>query len=406
MSRVAGLVGLAVTQLRRDQTRTILLIVGISLAVLASTMLATVGFGVVETGQRKFDQSGRDLWVTGGPVEFAPGGVGGVRNQLLNAHRLEQQIAARSGVKTAAALSFQTVYVSTNGREFETIVGTGAPAVSNAVQITAGQGFTGGDPHYADGTYDGPMTREVVIDPRTAELFDVGINDTLYVGGTVAAARENRFRIVGISPTFSNFLGSPTVVLHLSELQEVTGTTGSDTATIVTVDVADDASVELVERDIQSQYPQYTVRTNREQLQATLQRQVVVIASGGSLAVFAALAGIALTVNLLLSFVYQRRRELAALKAIGLSTRSLVAITVIQAVLLGAVGGIVGSGLTTASIPVVNAVARSLVGFDSVVSLHRDLLIAGSGLAIVISGLAGAVASLRVALLEPLEVLK
>ena len=405
MNRLRGTVGLAFTQLRRDRTRTVLVIVGIALAVLASTMLATVGLGIAETGERKFDQSGRDLWITGGPLRFDPGAVGGVRNQLQDAHRLEQRIAARDDVRTAAALSFQTVYVSDDGREFETVVGTGAPAVAGAVQLTEGEGFTRGDPHYADGTYEGPMTREVVVDPRTAALFDVGINDTLYVGGTLAAARENEFRVVGISPTFSNFLGSPTVVLHLSELQAVTGTTGNDAATIVTVDVADGASVESVERDLQSQYPEYSVRTNREQLRSTLQRQAVVIASGGSLAVFASLAGAALTVNLLLSYVYQRRRELAALKAVGLSTRTLVGITVVQAVLLGLAGGVIGVGLTAVSIPLVNAVAGALVGFGSVVSLDGTVLLAGVGLAVAISGVAGAIASLRVARLDPLELL-
>jgi putative ABC transport system permease protein len=405
VNRLRGTVGLAFTQLRRDRTRTVLVIVGIALAVLASTMLATVGLGIAETGERKFDQSGRDLWITGGPLRFDPGAVGGVRNQLQDAHRLEQRIAARDDVRTAAALSFQTVYVSDDGREFETVVGTGAPAVAGAVQLTEGEGFTRGDPHYADGTYEGPMTREVVIDPRTAALFDVGINDTLYVGGTLAAARENEFRVVGISPTFSNFLGSPTVVLHLSELQAVTGTTGNDAATIVTVDVADGASVESVERDLQSQYPEYSVRTNREQLRSTLQRQAVVIASGGSLAVFASLAGAALTVNLLLSYVYQRRRELAALKAVGLSTRTLVGITVVQAVLLGLAGGVIGVGLTAVSIPLVNAVAGALVGFGSVVSLDGTVLLAGVGLAVAISGVAGAIASLRVARLDPLELL-
>jgi putative ABC transport system permease protein len=405
VNRLRGTVGLAFTQLRRDRTRTVLVIVGIALAVLASTMLATVGLGIAETGERKFDQSGRDLWITGGPLRFDPGAVGGVRNQLQDAHRLEQRIAARDDVRTAAALSFQTVYVSDDGREFETVVGTGAPAVAGAVQLTEGEGFTRGDPHYADGTYEGPMTREVVVDPRTAALFDVGINDTLYVGGTLAAARENEFRVVGISPTFSNFLGSPTVVLHLSELQAVTGTTGNDAATIVTVDVADGASVESVERDLQSQYPEYSVRTNREQLRSTLQRQAVVIASGGSLAVFASLAGAALTVNLLLSYVYQRRRELAALKAVGLSTRTLVGITVVQAVLLGLAGGVIGVGLTAVSIPLVNAVAGALVGFGSVVSLDGTVLLAGVGLAVAISGVAGAIASLRVARLDPLELL-
>lgn len=403
MSRAAGVVSVAVTQLRRDRTRTVLVVAGIALAVLASTVLASVGIGVFETGQSKFEQSGRDLLITGGPLRLAPGSVGGVGTRLTDAHVLQERIAARDDVRTATALSFQTVYVSTDGEEFETVIGVGAPAVDEAVQITDGRGFTGGDPHYAGGSYDGPMTHEIVVDPRTASLLGIGVNDTLYVGGTVSSARANEFRVVGISPTLSNFLGSPTVVLHLSELQEITGTTGADRATILTVDLEHGADVDRAERELQAQYPQYDVRTNREQLRAVLERQAVVLASGAAIAVFASLAGVALTVNLLLSYVSQRRRELAALTAIGLSTRTLVALVTTQALLLGVLGGLLGAGLTVLSIPALNAVSAALVGFDSVVSVRPDVLLGGVVLAVAMCVVAGAAASLRVALLDPLQ---
>lgn len=71
----------------------------------------------------------------------------------------------------------------------------------------------------ADGTCDGPTSREVVIDPRTPAVIDVGVGDMLYVGGTLASTREQRFEVVGISPTFSHFLGTSTVTLPLAELQ-------------------------------------------------------------------------------------------------------------------------------------------------------------------------------------------
>lgn len=403
MSRTLGILDLAVTQLRRDRTRSLLVVVGIAVVVLSSTLLATLGIGVVDTGQQKFDQSGRDLWITGGPIRFTPGSVGGVQTSITDAHTIEAAVADHEDVRTAAALSFQTVYVSGDGREFETVVGAGAPAIGSAVRITAGRGFARGDPHYADGTYDGPMTREVVINRRTAERFDVGVNDTLYIGGTLAAARGNEFRVVGISPTFSSFLGGPTVILHLSELQAVTGTTESDAATIVTVDVAEGASVRAVERDLQSRYPQYTVRTNREQFRSILREQLVLIASGASLAAFAALAGVALTVNLLLSYVYRRRLELSALRAIGLSTRTLVAITVVQTGLLGVLGGLLGVGLTVLSVPVVNATVEALVGFESVVALHPAVVLIGFGIAVVVSTVAGTIAGARIERLEPLD---
>ena len=403
MSRAADLVGLAVTRLRHDRTQTVLVVVGIALAAFAVMVLASVGLGVVETGEGKFDQSGRDLWIVGGPVSLGSDSGGGVAGGITDAHQLHEELIAREDVDTAAALAFRTVYVSNDSRRFETVIGAGAPAVDTAVRITEGRGFTSGDPHYANGTYEGPMTREVVVDPRTAALFDVGLNDTLYIGGTLAAARENEFRVVGISPTFSNFLGSPTVVLHLSELQAVTGTTGTDRATLMTVKLAEGASVDRAEREIQAQYPEYDVRTNREQLESTLREQAVVIASGTALAVFAVVSGVAVTVNVLVSYVYRRRRELAALKAVGLSTATLVGLTLVQALVLGVCGGALGVVLTVLSIPVLNAIAAALVGFEGVVSLRGDVLLLGVALAVVTSALAGAIASVRVGRLDLLQ---
>jgi len=58
-SRFRAVLGIAMAQLRHERGRTLLAIVAVALAVLATTILASVGYGVVETGQEKFDTSGR-----------------------------------------------------------------------------------------------------------------------------------------------------------------------------------------------------------------------------------------------------------------------------------------------------------------------------------------------------------
>jgi len=403
LTKLRAVVGIATQQLRYDRGRTILAILGICLAVLSMTLLGSVGLGVIETGEEKFDASGRDLWVTGGPVQLAPGTVGGFENTVYDAHPMADTIEQREDVNTAVPLAFQTVYVSADGSEFDTLIGTGAPARGGSVQITTGSEFSSRDIHYADGTYNGSMTYEVVISPQTAERYDVGINDTLHIGGSIGSARRNEFRVVGISPTFSRFLGTPTVVLQLSELQEITGTTGNDQATMITVDVSDDTSVTQVESELQDTYPRYDVRTNREQLQATLERQAVLIAAGGSLVVLAAIAGIALTTNLLLSLVYQQRRTLAALRAQGAAASTLVGVVGTQALLLGIAGGLLGAVLTIPAISGLNIVSEAVVGFEDVVSTQPRILIGGIIVALVIGILGALAAGWRVSRLSPLE---
>lgn len=404
-TRVRALTGITLAQLRHERMRTVLAVFGVAMAVLASVLLVSVGLGVVETGQEKFDQSGRDLWVTGGPIELQPGTVGGFEGSLVDSHAVADRIGQREDVATAIPMAFQTVYASQNTSSFKTIVAAGAPARGPSVTITEGREFQYEDVHYANGTYDGPMTREAVIDQRTADLLGVGVNDTIYVGGTLATARQQNFTVVGISPTYSQFIGSPTVTLHLSELQEIVGTTTSDRGTFITVDVRDGADIATVKAAIEEEYPAYTVRTNREQFRSIAEQQSLVIVSGASLALLAVVAGILLLVNLQLSYIFRHQYVFAALKAIGTSQSSLFVLVSVHALCIGIVGGVVGVGLAVPSIWVLNAIAGTLTGFSQVVTLSPEILIVGLGVAICVSFLGAIVASLALFRIRPLETL-
>ena len=392
MSKLRAAAGVAAAQLRHDRARTILAVVGIAVAVLSTTLLASVGAGVVETGQQKFDASGRDLWVTGGSFE----GAGGYGTALLNSHEVASDIQSRPDVDRAVPMAFNGVYVANNTSEPQTVVGVGVPFGGPYVQLDAGPGFEKTeDVHYANGSYDGPMTNAVIIDSRTAETFDVGVGDQLHIGGSVESARENTFRVVGISPTFSRFLGAATVTLHLSELQEVTGTTGTDRATFVTVSLKDGANASAVEADLESQYPDYTIRTNTEQMQSVLQNNAVVIAVGAALVVMSIIAGFALTVNILSIVVFQQREELAALSALGVSDGTLVAVVAGQGILLGAFGAVVGLAATPPSVVALNFVAAEVVGFEGLVQMQGRVLLLGAVIALVIGTLSAVVAGWR-----------
>ncbi|WP_435102680.1 ABC transporter permease [Halarchaeum sp. P4] len=405
LTRFRAAVGIALAQLRRDRVRTTLAVTGVVLAVLAATLLAGVGFGVVQTGQEKFDQSGRDLWMTGGPLQLQPGSVGGFQPGITGAHTLSEELHAREDVRTAVPLSFQTVYVGANNSSLSTMVAVGTPGVGgSAVNLAAGEGFTkGGRAHYAGGSYDGPMTREVILDPQTAERLGVGVNDTVHLGATVVGAKSHEWRVVGISPTFRNFLGTSAATVPLSELQTITGTAREDRAAMLTIDTVEGADPSAVAAELQAQYPQYDVRTNQEQLQSVLRQKALVIASGLTLTVLAVIAGIALTVNLLLLLVYQQRRTLAAVRAIGVSETTLVAITTVQGLAIGLLGGAIGIALTVPLGQGLSELAAMLVGFEGLVRTPPLVLGVGGVLAVLVGVVSAAVAGYRVAGVEPLE---
>ena len=403
VSRFRAVLGLVIAQVRHRPSRTTLAVLGIALAVLSTTLLASVGFGVLETGTQKFDASGRDLWVTGGPIELAPGTVGGFKNTVLDSHEVAADIKEREDVLTATPMAFKTVYVSTNGSEYDTVVGVGMPkSGGQSVAVQKGTSFTQPDVHYGNGSYNGPMTHEVVIDPRIAEMYNLSVGDTVHIGGTIVDAKQNEFTVVGISPTFSRFLGAPTVAVHLSELQEITGTTGTDRATWITIKLRDDANVTAVQQELQRQYPEYDVRTNQEQMRSILDDKAIIMAAAATLVVLAIVAGLALTINLLALIVYQQQTELAALKAIGLSSRTLVGVVAGQGIILGAIGGTLGLALTPPAVVALNYVATQLVGFENLLRTPNWVLLAGGAIALVIGTISAMVAGWRIARINPL----
>lgn len=396
---------LTIAQFRDQKVRLSLAVLGVTLAVLAITLLAGAGVGVLETGEQQFQTADRDLWVTSGDTRLTTAGGGGFENTLYDSRNLSAEMESHDGVALAAPLAFETVYVSTDGSDdFQTFVGTGIPGSGSSIQVTDGNALEG-DPYYANGTYDGEMTREVLIDAETARSLGVSVGDTVNIGGSLAAARENEFTVVGISPTFERMLGTPTVTMPLSELHQVTGNTRTEPATFLAITVEDDARIEAVKQDLAEEYPEYEIRSNQEQLEAVLQEQVVLLAAGGTLVVVAIGAGVALTFSLLSLVIYQQRPTFAALTVQGVSPPLLLMTVIGQGLLIGLLGGGLGILLTPPAVVALNRLATAVVGFDGLIQTAPWIYALALAIAMGIGSVAAVVAGWRVSQTPPLEVL-
>lgn len=402
-TRLRAALGLAGAQVRYYRVRTLLAVLGVAVAVLLVVLLGGLGYGMVTTGDEAIAWLDADLWATSGPVALAPGSVGGVENPIHDAHALSRDLETRPRVQNAQPLAFQTVYVSPDGEDFDTIVGVGGGGTGSGIGITGGRGFNRSDVHYANGTYDGPMTHEVIVDERTAERYNLSVGETLHVGATLAAAREHEFTVVGTTRTFQTFLGVPTVAMHLSELQEVSGTTGTDPASLLAIRLAPTADTTAVQRDLERTYPSVDVRTNDQQVQAIIGGHATVIAGAITLVGLAVVVGVVLVVNVLALLVYQQRDQLAALKAAGVSGRTLLAVVTVQGALIGLLGGVSGLAATPIAVGLLNDAVGHLTGFSKLITTPAWLLATGLGLALVMGVLGASVAGWRVVRLGPLN---
>ena len=390
---LTGSIDLAIAQLRFDRVSTVLAVTGVTLAVLSTTLLAGAGLGAVHAGIEKYDATGRDLWITG-TTEITPGTVGGLSPGIYEAHRMTTELETHPNIRTAAPMAIQAVYAGTDPNELHTITGVGVPGNRLKTQILVGRYFDGDDIHYANGTYAGPMTKEAVISSNLASQLNVSVGDQIHLGGTIITARQTQFTVIGISDAFAGFLGSPVITVRLSELQEITGKTALDSASVLMITVDSEAQLMQTAHDLQRRYPEYDVRTNQEQLRATLDRHALIIASAVILVCLAIAAGLALTTNILLQFIHQQQQSIAAALAQGASM-TVIGFVVSQGIIIGMTGGILGLLLTPIVMSGLNSLMKNTFGLTGFLEFSSTVALLGFGVSLGMSILTASVAGWR-----------
>jgi putative ABC transport system permease protein len=400
-ARIGGILRLATSQLWQAKLRTTLAVIGVAVAVVLVVLMAGLGYGMTQAGTEALTYIDQDLWATAGPLQLAPGTVGGVENTLVDAHERRAEIEEHPNVRNAEALAFQSVYISSDRDDFDTVVGVGVTGNGTGVGLSGD--FEKGDTHYANGTYDGPLTQSVVLNNELASQLNVTTGDTVYIGGTLGGARQNEYTVVAVDRRFSVFLGAPTAVVHLSELQTMTGSAGSDRASMIGIRLESGTDPQAVATDLERQHPDLSVRTQQEQFRSVFENQGPVLASAITLVSLAVAIGVGLVGNTLGMVVYQQRRELAALRAVGLRLRLLLAMVILQALVVASIGVTLGVVVAVPAADLINEVVNGIVGFPNLIKLIPSVLAAGVGIGLCIGLLGAALAGWRLTVTNPKE---
>jgi putative ABC transport system permease protein len=177
----------------------------------------------------------------------------------------------------------------------------------------------------------------------------------------------------------------PVVVVHLSELQTVTGAAGTDSADRILVRA--DARTPAVEAALERVYPRTAVlspseRLRRQALAAELPVAIAAAALLVSLVVGTLFLGTTLGFELAEDSVNR-----AVMAAVGVSRLSLALLATVQTVTVTLLGAVSGLLLWFAGVFVVNALTSVIYG-SSVARLHPLLAVYGVVVALVIGLLA------------------
>ena len=358
--------------LRRRRGRTAATAVGIGLATALVVILLAVSEGVRVSSASLAAASGVDLLATSANTSI----TSGTFPPLTGAHGLPGKVAgADPNVESASpwligSLVFAnaSLYAASNGSAGGTAVPAAwAPTSSGVVgwvpgdnaglevpTIHSGPGFSQpGDPHYANGTYAGAATHEVVLDSGLATVLHVEANQTVWASASPVAgpadlagwfSNATAFRVVGISDPFwlipSAFLG----FFYLSELQSLYGGTwvSHDDASLLLVHLRDPTTATSDQSTIARAVPGLTVFTTGNLLGAVESAVDLYRTFGAVIGVIGIVVATLFTTTVLVMSVDDRSREIAVLRAVGYARRSIGLFVVEEGLLLAVLGFVIG----------------------------------------------------------------
>ncbi len=394
----------------------------IATSVALPVVLLSVGGGVSDHEIDDLENAGYEVSIS------APGLHG-----ISDAHALALRIEGLSGAGAASPILSAPIDVfPPTGGPHPTLAEGVVPGAFDATQGPSTRSLFPdplplGDPtdaiHYANGTYSGPATDDVLLSAPFASSLSVGVGSTVALAPTANGTAEVPFEVTGILGSASTLLG-PTaayaVVLPLSDLQVLTGfarangTSGAllDSADTIQVALSGAASaspsaVDRLAEEIQALVPYYGVSSLQSQAQQL--RQASAVLDG----FYLALSSVGLTIGLIfLALVLVRRveterRSIGIRRAIGLPAGQIARLTGRWALGLaasGVVGGVIGGwilveGLARFGPPEVQA-AVDLAVFDwSELGLLGVAILALS----LVASLAATRAALRLSLPEALR---
>jgi putative ABC transport system permease protein len=397
---------LAIRNLSKKKLRTFFTMLGVALGIVSLILLASIGNGLLTTGGKLLEQSTMHLWVTGGATDIQSQYAGTGDAKISDAHRFVEDLRINKEIKMVTPMLTEMVYAYKNDSKPRAVFGLGIEGSGGSlVDIIQGKDLAN-DVHYNKSRFDGKWNKEILIDNRTAHLLDVRVGDTIHVGKTLTEAKDQEFRIRGLTNSLSRFSSNPLIIFSLSEFQDITGNQYYDQVSMVMIRLSDPGKAAYFKNDIEQRYPLYMVSTNQEYLKKALKENSLLIASAVSIVLLAVIMGTLLVFNTMIISLQEKKREIAILKVIGMSRWSIFKTIGIEGLLISFLGGIMGILISIPLTYLINLLVNRYVGFNDLVVMHKEYMYLGLAVAIAIGILTSFVAAMHIGRMNTAELLR
>ncbi|MBN2797747.1 MAG: ABC transporter permease [Deltaproteobacteria bacterium] len=401
MTGIWSALAMAVTELRRNLTRTLLTSLGILIGVAAVIVMVGVGRGATASIEGDLASMGSNL------IFLVPGTDGGPRDhsvpvpfELADVYALQQQVPYLSAV---APLSTTSVTATLGGVDWKTTVDgtTNAYLLAMARELEEGRLFTEGELRSGAGV--------CMLGATVKEELFAGMDP---IGSAIRLGKMSCTVVGVLEAKGANTMGMDQDNMVIAPLAAVQRRLlGNTSVSMILLSVDSEAHMNKVKRAVDEVMRQrrhvtgdatvdFSVHDTAEM--ATMVSGVTTILT----AFLAAVAGISLLVggigimNIMLVSVTERTREIGVRMAIGALERDVMTQFLIEAVVLSMFGGVMGILLGLGGTALISALVGVPFVVDPLIVGLAVSFSAGMGVAF------GWFPARRAARMEPIEALR
>lgn len=370
---------IALTGLVRRKGRTFFTAFAVAIAVSMAILLVSVGVGLKQ-GSAAMYENDVDYWIIPRDSSVTDLVSNSEKTMLGEVHQGIDKITSDPDIKGATPVLNRLVYASSSGSP-KVILGVGVIPGSVDTMPASAPGLSPGDSNGAG---------EVVINDKAAELLGLKLGDSLYLGAS-GKSLNNSFRVVGVISAAEYSL-SPIAVLHLSDLQRITGNVKGDRANYI---IAQGRNALPFLRML---FPDSVVLSSEEYSAYSIVSDKKIFATALAVSLVSMLIAILFISSTMILSINEKQKEFAAMRAIGISQGSIMKIVFYESIILSMLGAVFGILLSSIGEKVLNSIAYQFFGAGQVAVVSPMLQIGGAAIALaagVFSGLVPVVMTRR-----------
>jgi len=396
----------AVGSLFHRKLRSWLTLLGIFIGIAAVVALISLGQGMQHSITDQFKTLGADR------VIVYPGGMAGPPGSETSLAKLTKDdvdvVKKSKGVKKAAGLFTQTLKVEKD-RDFLYSMVFGIPTGKE------------GELFMMTGRYDAEKGRTIkegdkfkaVVGPQLTKE-NGPFKKPLALGGIIKINGYD-FTVIGIGKSLGNSISDSQIITTEEALREITSNPNevSMIHAIASDGFKPDAVAENIKKDLRKSR---NLEKGKEDFEVTTAQQLIntvnsilIIVQGiiiGIAAISLLVGGIGI-MNTMYTSVLERTREIGVMKAIGAKNSSILLIFLIEAGLLGAVGGVIGAVFGMGLAKMVEIIGTYIWGTALLKANFSFWLIGGAILfAFIIGSVSGTLPAIQASKLKPVDALR